>query len=90
MSSLSRGSSSTSLFSGVSGCWGFILTAFWGVGAFALAAGSFLGLPLFLGAGAAVACSCVFASSGVFGSCIIVFSTGAVVLLEQVLLLFLL
>ena len=53
---------------------GFILTAFWGAGAFALAAGSFLGLPLFLGAG--VAAACIFASSDVFGSCIIVSGAG--------------
>ena len=58
------------------GCGGFILTACLGAGALALAAGSFLGPPLFFGTGAAAACSGVFASSGVFGYCIIVSGAG--------------
>ena len=54
---------------------GSILTVCLGAGALDLAT-SVLGLPLLFGAGAAAACSGVFASSGVFGSCIIVSGAG--------------
>ena len=59
---------------------GVILTALLGIGALALAVGSFLGLPLFFGAGGcgAVASSTgagASSTSGVFGSCTIVSSS---------------